>query len=198
LDYNTYLGPLLFTNARTNWRRVRFGLMFFPDQTAGVREAFRVLKPGGAYLFNVWDSIEAVPVIKPDYDATTSFFPDNSPQFMRVPNSLHDPAPIKAWLADAGFAHIELATISKAGTSPSAAGAAIGIVDRSPIITEIKNRRPEAPDDVKGGDRSEDRRAFRRSAGSLPASRALFLRATSVAGAQARLDAGNEESYSGI
>lgn len=32
--------------------------MFFPDRTAGYREVKRVLKPGGRFLFNVWDRIE--------------------------------------------------------------------------------------------------------------------------------------------
>src|SRR6476646_10823252 len=36
----------------------QFGAMFFPDRISGYREAKRVLKPGGRFLFNVWDRIE--------------------------------------------------------------------------------------------------------------------------------------------
>ena len=36
----------------------QFGVMFFPDRQSGYREAKRVLKPGGCFLFNVWDRIE--------------------------------------------------------------------------------------------------------------------------------------------
>ena len=32
----------------------QFGAMFFPDRPSGYREAKRVLKPGGTFLFNVW------------------------------------------------------------------------------------------------------------------------------------------------
>jgi len=35
----------------------QFGAMFFPDKVQGYREARRVLKPGGRFLFNVWDRI---------------------------------------------------------------------------------------------------------------------------------------------
>jgi SAM-dependent methyltransferase len=35
----------------------QFGVMFFPDKVQGYLEAWRVLKPGGRFLFNVWDRI---------------------------------------------------------------------------------------------------------------------------------------------
>ena len=38
----------------------QFGLMFFPDKQKGVNETFRVLKPNGQFIFNVWDAIEKV------------------------------------------------------------------------------------------------------------------------------------------
>ena len=37
----------------------QFGAMFFPDKVAAYREALRVLKPAGRFLFNIWDMIEA-------------------------------------------------------------------------------------------------------------------------------------------
>ena len=36
----------------------QFGVMFFPDKAKAYSEARRVLKPGGVFLFNVWDRIE--------------------------------------------------------------------------------------------------------------------------------------------
>ncbi|MGH7879682.1 MAG: class I SAM-dependent methyltransferase, partial [Candidatus Binataceae bacterium] len=35
----------------------QFGVMFFPDKVHAYKEARRVLKPGGRYVFNSWDQI---------------------------------------------------------------------------------------------------------------------------------------------
>src|SRR3981081_1780212 len=36
----------------------QFGVMFFPDKRKAYSEARRVLKPGGHFIFNVWDKLE--------------------------------------------------------------------------------------------------------------------------------------------
>ena len=39
----------------------QFGVMFFPDKQASFREVSRVLRPGGTYLFILWDSWKGMP-----------------------------------------------------------------------------------------------------------------------------------------
>ena len=95
-------------------------LEYLENPASVIQSASAVLKPGGSYLFNVWDAIDANPAPKIAYEASVEYFPDNPLPFMRVPFTLHDPEPIKAWLAEAGFRNIEQFTLSKEGTSPSA------------------------------------------------------------------------------
>src|SRR5262249_5923151 len=127
----------------------QFGLMFFPDKIAGLREAFRVLKPGGRYLFSVWDSFEHNVIGRITHETVASFFPSNPPQFYLVPFSLHDTTLICTWLASVGFQAIEWRTVSKPGVSPTAAAATIGLVEGSPLYNAIVERRPEALEDIK-------------------------------------------------
>ena len=127
----------------------QFGLMFFPDKASGVREAFRVLKPGGRYLFNVWDAIVHNPVARIAHETVATFFPADPPTFYKVPFSLYDPEPVRALLGQAGFGEIEWTRLEKTGTSPSAADTATGLIDGNPILGAIMERRPEALGDVR-------------------------------------------------
>jgi hypothetical protein len=122
--------------------------MFFPDKAAGGREAYRVLALGGTYLFNVWDRIERNAVTRIGHDTITSFFPADPPQFYQVPFSLHDAAAVRRLLDEAGFARVAHATVEKTGESPSAAEAAIGLVEGNPVIGTIMERGPGALRDI--------------------------------------------------
>src|SRR5258708_21168040 len=53
---------LPFGDARFDAVVCQFGVMFFPDRVAGYREARRVLKAGGPFVFHVWDSLAHNPV----------------------------------------------------------------------------------------------------------------------------------------
>ena len=126
-----------------------FGLMFFPDKVKGVREACRVLKPGGLYLFNVWNRIERNPVARIAHETFREFFPKDPPQFYQTPFSLHDTAVVRGFLDAAGFVDVECVTVEKVGGSPSAAEAAIGLVEGNPVYGTIMERRPDALPDIK-------------------------------------------------
>jgi hypothetical protein len=119
--------------------------MFFPDRTAGYREALRVLNRDGVFAFNVWDRIEHNEFARMVTDAAGAIFPDNPPLFLeRTPHGYHDVAEIDADLRQAGFTILEIATLEQRSIAPSARDPAIAYCQGTPLRNEIENRAPDA------------------------------------------------------
>jgi ubiquinone/menaquinone biosynthesis C-methylase UbiE len=116
----------------------QFGVMFFPDRVGAYREAKRVLGPGGAFLFNAWDSVEENPVSAAVAGALEARFPPDAQSFFRrVPFGYHDKARIEADLRAAGFAEVAIETVRPV-SRVSAPDAAIGLCQGTPLRAEIE------------------------------------------------------------
>jgi ubiquinone/menaquinone biosynthesis C-methylase UbiE len=132
---------LPFPDASFDVVACQFGAMFFPDRILAYREARRVLRPGGLFLFNVWDRIEANPATAIAARAVASFFPDDPPDFFaRVPFGYHDKATVEADLRAAGFGHVETVTVAMRSRIGSAGEAAAGLCQGTPLRAEIEAR----------------------------------------------------------
>ncbi len=121
----------------------QFGAMFFPDRAAAYGEARRVLRPGGSFLFNVWDRLEANRASQAVAEAIAALFPEDPPSFLnRVPFGYHDRGAIEDDLRAAGFTFVESQTVGKRSRG-SAREVAPGLCQGSPLRAEIEARAPE-------------------------------------------------------
>lgn len=115
----------------------QFGAMFFPDKVRGYTEARRVLRPGGAFVFSVWDRLEANEVTHLIQRALVRACPDPPLLFMsRTPHGYYDVEEIRGQLAQAGFTDIEVEAVD-ALSRTTAAEASVAFCQGTPLRGEI-------------------------------------------------------------
>ena len=128
----------------------QFGAMFFPDKPKAFSEAKRVLRSGGTFIFNVWDTIDQNEFAEAVTFALQEMFPEDPPRFMvRTPHGYGDTELIARHLAEGGFARRPILTTLAAksrAASPSIPAIAYcqGTLLRSEIETRNSSRLVEA------------------------------------------------------
>ena len=119
----------------------QYGVMFYPDRVKGYAEARRVLKPGGRYIFSVWDHIAENEFADVVTAAAAEVFPDDPPRFLaRTPHGYHDQDLVRQDLDAAGFSDISVETIQEVSHAPSPRHPAVAYCQGTPLRYEIEAR----------------------------------------------------------
>ncbi len=97
----------------------QFGLMFFADRVAALREMWRVLAPGGRLVVATWDGLES----SDGYSAWIALVEEQlgptAAVGLRSPFVLGDTSLLRSLFADAGVRNATLNTMDGWGTFPS-------------------------------------------------------------------------------
>ena len=115
-----------------------------PDRQLGYREAKRALKPGGCFLFSVWDRIEENVFANDVTNALAEVFPSDPPRFLaRTPHGYYDTALIHGELEKAGFSKVVIETRAEQSRAPSPRHPAVAYCQGTPLRNEIEARGAE-------------------------------------------------------
>lgn len=115
----------------------QFGVMFFPDKVRGYAEAARVLRPGGHFVFNVWDRLENNAIPHVIQEALIAAAPTDPLLFMgRTPHGYFDVELVSEELIRAGLVPGDI-TAHDALSRSTAQEAATAFCQGTPLRGEI-------------------------------------------------------------
>lgn len=127
----------------------QFGLMFLPDKQGGINEAFRVLQPGGHFVFTTWDHAPNMPLFKLLInDIIIPLFKGEDTGRFYTPFALHHPDQLNDYLEQAGFAHHKVEMMSFKGQADSPQHIVTSYFLKHPLGREVKEKFPTVFDSV--------------------------------------------------
>ncbi|MCB1353901.1 MAG: methyltransferase domain-containing protein [Rhodobacteraceae bacterium] len=97
----------------------QFGIMFFEDRVAALREMWRVLAPGGGLAVAVWDAVETSPGYAAMLALLTRIFGPRTASALRAPFVLGDRAAFAALFPAAGIPEVTVETRPGTARFPS-------------------------------------------------------------------------------
>ena len=121
-----------------------FGYMFVPDKPKAFAEAYRVLRPGGMFLFTTWDKLEQNAASYIYRSIAKEYLKEPLPASCNLATSMNDETVIGQSLQSAGFSKITIEKVKQFSVSPSAKEAAYGLVEGGGFIYEEINKRNPA------------------------------------------------------
>lgn len=119
----------------------QYGVMFFPDKVGSMRHARRVLRPGGRYVFSVWDSLEHNPIPRAVHETLAGLFPANPPRFLeQLPYGWSERGEIERTVRAGGFKDVTVETVGFASGASTAREAARAWVEGTPLKPALAER----------------------------------------------------------
>ena len=123
---------LPFEDARFGAVACALGAMFMPDKPAFYRETRRVLKPGAAFVFTVWDRLEENSQDRISTEVIQDLFPGDPEVTFMTPFTMHDTAGIAHELGETGFDEVRVENVRITLDRVSARTVALGQMRGTP------------------------------------------------------------------
>jgi SAM-dependent methyltransferase len=123
----------------------QYGLMFLPDKQKGFSEAFRVLKPGGRFIFATWDKSTNIPLFNLIFNEMVipQFMEEDTSRF-QTPFILHDTTILINYLQKAGFINSSVLPIKFKSGFSTPENVVNGYFLKHALGRELANKNPEA------------------------------------------------------
>lgn len=141
---------LSFKDAEFDLVVCQFGIMFFPDKAKAFAEAYRVLKSGGLFLFNVWDELKFNPGSALMQDILKEILLEDAPDFRNSgPFSFNNKDVITQMMEDAGFEMLKMEVIKRTGYYQNSEDLIKGFVDGSLLAYYLQDKDPAIGEKLK-------------------------------------------------